>query len=81
MSIETRRTVTVHNVIKELFAGGKTAIRPGDVNAVLRERGMPMGTWEVRAEFSRLERQAEIACDEASGTWHLTEHSSLKETG
>ena len=58
MSIEKRRTATVYGIIRELFADGKTSVRPGDVNSVLRERGMPMGTWEVRAEFSSLEAQA-----------------------
>ncbi|NKC00184.1 MAG: hypothetical protein GKR90_17085 [Pseudomonadales bacterium] len=51
MSFEKRRTRTVYDVIQELFAEGKSSIRPGDVNSVLRARGMPMGTWEVRAEF------------------------------
>ena len=81
MSFEKRRTATVYSVIQELFAGGKTSIRPGDVNSVLRERGMPMGTWEVRAEFARLERENAMACDADTGDWHLTENSSLKDAG
>lgn len=68
-------------MIRELFAGGKASIRPGDVNSVLREQGMPMGTWEVRAEFARLEREAAIECNPETGDWHLTENSSLKDTG
>ncbi len=81
MSIEKRRTVIVHTVIKELFADGRSAIRPGDVAAVLRDRNMPMGSWEIRAEFAHLERDAMLVCDAETGLWHLTENSTLKETG
>ena len=71
----------MYGVIRELFANGKTSIRYGDVNSVLRQLGMPMGTWEVRAEFSRLEQQAAIELDPGTGAWYLTENSSLKDTG
>lgn len=81
MSTEKRRTETVYAVIQELFAGGKSSIRPGDVNGMLRERGTPMGTWEVRAEFTRLEQLNQLSCDAASGDWHLTENASLKDAG
>ncbi len=81
MSIEQRRTAIIVGIVRELFTEGKTAIRPGDVNAVLRERGMPMGAWEVRAEFSKPEREAVIQCNAETGDWHLTENSSLKDTG
>ena len=81
MSVEKRRTAAVYGIIRELFEQGKTAIRPGDVNAVLRERNLPMGTWEVRAEFTRLEEAAVLACDPETGAWHLVEGSSLQGTG
>lgn len=81
LSFEKRRTHTVYDIIQALFADGKPSIRPGDVNTVLREQGMPMGAWEVRAEFSKLEREAAIECDPETGNWHLTENSSLKDTG
>ncbi|MEE2783820.1 MAG: hypothetical protein VYE04_10695 [Pseudomonadota bacterium] len=81
MSFDNRRTRTVYGVIRELFANGKTSIRYGDVNSVLRELGLPMGTWEVRAEFSQLEREAAIEWDPETGAWYLTENSSLKDTG
>ena len=69
----------VYSVIRELFSDGKTAVRPGDVNALLREREAPMGTWDVRAEFSRLESDGRLACDEDTGDWDLTESSSLQD--
>lgn len=81
MSIEQRRTAIIVGILRELFTSGKTALRPGDVNSVLRERDMPMGGWEVRAEFAKLERDAVIECNAETGNWHLTENSSLKDTG
>lgn len=79
MSFEKRRTATVVSVIVGLVAEGKTALRCGDVNGVLRDRGMPMGAWEVRAEFVKLEREGHLQCDAKSGDWFLTEHSALTE--
>ena len=79
MSIELRSTEMVYSLIQELFADGKTAVRPGDVNSLLRERNTPMGTWEVRAEFSKLEADGRLACNEETGDWHLTENASLQD--
>ncbi|MFT7652331.1 MAG: hypothetical protein ACI9ON_000199 [Limisphaerales bacterium] len=81
LSFEKRRTATVIGVINDLVAGGKSALRPGDVNSVLRDRDMPMGSWEVRAEFSRLERDGLLRCDADSGDWFLIENASVKDTG
>ena len=78
MSIERRRTEAVYAVIEELFANGAKSLRPGDVNTILRERNSPLGTWEVRAEFSRLEAEGRLVCDEDTGSWHLADASSLK---
>ena len=69
----------VYSVIQELVGNGKATLRPGDVNALLRERDTPLGTWEVRAEFSRLEREGRIACNEETGDWFLTESASLQD--
>ena len=78
MSKEQPRTELIYQIIRELFENGKSSVRPGHVNTVLRERNSPMGTWEVRAEFSRLEKIGRIACDPDSGEWHLTENASLQ---
>ena len=56
-------------------------MRPGDVSDVLRDRGSSLGTWEIRAEFSFLEAEGRLTCDEDSANWHLTENSALKHTG
>jgi hypothetical protein len=69
LSVERRRTEVVREIIQELFANGRSQVRPGDVNSVLRERGMPMGTWEVRAEFTALEAEGAIILDPATAGW------------
>ena len=81
MKKEHPRTELVYEVICELIEQGKSSVRPGDVNSVLRERGAPLGTWEVRAEFTQLERIGRITCDEDTGNWHLAANASLKNTG
>ena len=81
MSTDRRRTEAVYAVIKELFANGKSSVRPGDVNALMRERNAPVGTWQMRAEFSKLEEADLIRCDDDSGEWVLTENTSLKDVG
>ena len=81
MSIEHRRTEAVYAVIVELFADGRTSIRPGDVNDVLRAQNSPLGTWQVRAEFSKLEADGRLVCDENTGDWCLAESGAQEGTG
>lgn len=81
MSTEQRRTELVYEVIQELFAEGKSSIRPGDVTTVLRDRNAPIPTWQMRGEFANLESQNLIQCDPETGHWHLTENASLKDAG
>ena len=69
MSVERRRTEVVREIIQELFASGRSQVRPGDVNSALRERGMPMGTWEVRAEFTVLEAEGALLLDPVTAGW------------
>lgn len=69
MSVERRRTEVVREIIQELFASGRSQVRPGDVNSALRQRGMPMGTWEVRAEFTALEAEGALTLDPATAGW------------
>ena len=76
MSIEHRRTEAVYAVITELVGNGKTSLRPGDVSEVLRERNSPLGSWQVRAEFTNLEADGRLVCDEDSGNWHLVENGA-----
>jgi len=79
LSIEQRRTELVYSLIQELVEQGKTHVRPGDVNTLLRERGSPLGTWEVRAEFTELEQAGRVVYDAATGDWHLNDSASLQD--
>lgn len=78
MSVDRKRTETVYAIILELVEGGLQQLRPGNVNSVLRERGQPMGTWEVRGEFSILQAQGLIDLDTATGDWQVTENATRK---
>lgn len=70
-----RRTEQVRRAVEALLARTDSAegFRPGDVNAVLRERNEPMGAWEVRGELSKLEREGYLLCDTATGRWWRAE--------
>ena len=72
MSIEHQRTEMVYDVITDLLSEDRTSIRPGDVCDELRSRNTPIGTWQVRAEFSQLEAQGRLVCDAATGDWQLS---------
>jgi hypothetical protein len=75
MSTERKRTETVYAIILELVQGGLEHVRPGNVNDTLRERGQPMGGWEVRGEFTNLQAKGLLELDEATGDWHTTENT------
>ena len=73
-----KRTRLVLDTFKQLIADGLSEIRPGNVASLLREKGQPLGAWEVRYEFSSLESEGLIACDAESGAWHLTSGQSRR---
>ena len=81
MSVEQRRTDLVRSVIQELTDAGKAPLQPGDVNSALRQRGQPLGTWEVRREFARLAELGELELDAASGRWSLTKAHKQQASG
>ncbi|NJN51998.1 MAG: hypothetical protein HC809_09715 [Gammaproteobacteria bacterium] len=80
MPSDLRRTRLVHTVFKDLIARGApdAGIRPGAINTELRERGSPMGAWEVRTELTALEAAGEARCDPATGIWYLMDSGSQK---
>ena len=81
MSIEDRQTKTVYAVIEELVEQGAATFRPGDVASALRERGQPLGAWEIRGEFSVLEADGLISVDAKSGEWSIKKAASRKAAG
>ena len=78
MSLEQRRTKLVYSIIQDLVAGGQSEFQPGDVNSALRRQGQPLGTWEVRGEFSKLAADGLIELDAASGRWTLSKAKKRK---
>jgi hypothetical protein len=73
LAADLRRTHLVHRVFKDLVARAQpgTGIRPGAINAALRELGEPMGAWEVRGELSNLEASGDVRCEPETGLWFL----------
>lgn len=50
--------------------------RVGTISQTLRDGGFPLGSWEVRGEFTVLKNAGFIALDAASAQWQLTESGS-----
>ncbi len=46
--------------------------RVGTISETLRNGGFPLGSWEVRGEFTTLANNGFIALDPASAQWQLT---------
>lgn len=50
-----------------------THFRVGTISQTLRDGGFPLGSWEVRGEFTVLKDAGLIALDATSAQWQLTE--------
>ena len=74
MSNDQRVTDNVFAAVREVAASTPT-FRPGDVAGFLRDKGEPMGAWEIRGELSRLEAAGLLSNDPVTGTWSLIEES------
>ena len=83
MSTLNRHLRLIVEIIQTVVGQGKQAFRPGHINDVLRERNLPVGNWQVRADFSELESLGLIECDASTGDWHITEAGAhaLEENG
>jgi len=77
---DPRRTDLVQRTFDELAATGRFdgGLRPSDIGAHLRERGEPLGTWEIRYELSQLEHAGKIELDANTGRWHPAKARSGK---
>lgn len=78
MSIEQRRTKKIFEVIQEIVAAEGHHFRPGDIASVLRDRGQPLGTWEIRGQLSILEAEGLVRLDPESGTWEIASSNSQR---
>ena len=72
-----RRTRTVFEAVVAIAGEGASPFRPGDVASHLRDAESPIGAWEIRGEFTNLERMALIKLDPEHAVWHLVDGASF----
>lgn len=72
-----RRTRTVFEAVVALVGEGATHFRPGDIASHLRDAEHPIGAWEIRGEFTKLERMELIEVDPELAVWHLVDGASF----
>lgn len=73
MSQPNERTQKVFNAIKKAVDNSaSTPVRSGDISQILRDGGFPLGSWEIRAEFSALQSLKLLELNPAQATWSLT---------
>jgi len=71
---QRERTQKVFNAIKSTVDNStSTPFRAGDISQTLRNGGFPLGSWEVRGEFSTLQSAKMIELNSAAASWQLTE--------
>ena len=68
-----RLTKTIYDVICSVVADGNNALRPGDIVGKMRDDGSPLGSWEVRGQFSQLENLGLLKIDVDTGIWQLVD--------
>lgn len=71
MSLNGRRLQTLEAAFRELVAGGKDELKPGDLADHFRDSATPMVFWQLRADFSALEAKGVIALNPATGGYRL----------
>ena len=72
-SQQRERTQKVFNAIKSTVDNSTSkSFRAGDISQTLRNGGFPLGSWEVRGEFSALQNANMIELDAAAADWRLT---------
>jgi len=77
LNTDRRRSDTIYAVIQQI-AEDRPEFRPGDIADFLRDKGQPMGVWEIRAELSRLEAKGLLSNDANTGNWSLSTEASRK---
>ena len=78
MSIDKHRTDQVYAMIQRIVDEGRAEFRPGHIADALRAEGMPLLTWEIRGELSRLQAEGLIQADPKTGAWSLAAAASRK---
>jgi len=71
---QRERTQKVFNAIKSTVDNSTSQpFRSGDISQTLRNGGFPLGSWEVRGEFSALQSLNMIELDSSAADWRLTD--------
>lgn len=71
---QRERTQKVFNAIKSTVDNSTSqSFRSGDISQTLRNGGFPLGSWEVRGEFSALQSINMIELDSSAADWRLTD--------
>ena len=71
---QRERTQKVFDAIKSNVDNNTaTPFRAGDISQTLRDGGFPLGSWEVRGEFSALAQINMIELSAAAADWRLTD--------
>ena len=73
MSETLRLTKTIYGAVCRVVADGNDSLRPGDIVGYMRDQGRPLGSWEVRGQFSRLENLGLLKIDATTGIWQLVD--------
>ena len=73
MSETLRSTKAIYNAICSVVASGNDSLRTGDIVAYMRDEGRPLESWEIRCQFSRLERLGLLQIDAGTGIWQLVD--------
>ena len=79
MSETLRLTRAIYEAVCRVVADGNVALRPGDIVGHFRDQDRPLGSWEVRGQFSRLEDLGLLKNDATTGIWELVEGADFEE--
>ena len=68
-----RLTKAIYEAVCRVVADGNDSLRPGDIVGYFRDQDRPLGSWEVRGQFSRLENLGLLKIDASTGIWELVD--------
>ena len=79
MSETLRLTKAIYEAVCRVVADGNVSLRPGDIVGYFRDQDRPLGSWEVRGQFTRLENLGLLKIDATTGIWELVEGADFDE--
>ena len=79
MSETLRLTKAIYEAVCRVVADGNVSLRPGDIVGYFRDQDRPLGSWEVRGQFSRLENLGLLKIETTTCIWELVEGADFDE--